>query len=456
MRRALPFLAILFLACGGNSGEPADPGTDPSQPDAAVTIDAPADAAADIPGRTWESDFEPGVETRGVVKILRLKGTPYEMGRQHAKFLKDDLKIGSDYVDTSMLGILEPWAGEWGFLDEAYAQSYQDIVDECKGMSDEAADVGWTFQRCMALAYGDVVIEWLNNGNLACSQVVAAGAATVDGELVHARNLDWDKIDFLIEHPVVIVRHPTGRIPFAVVGFPGNVAPYNGINAAGISMASNEANSANDIDRVGRSHVQMLYEALATAETLDDVQAFLLGEDSMTAENLVAADGPGKRGAVFELAATHHAVRGTGEASLVYATNHFVDPAMVPYCVPNPPEKSTMARFKRLGELLDPAAPGTLYGRLDLEKAVSILRDGHNAHTGEDIPGTQFDNGATIANNGAIYSLVFLPGKRMFWLASGGIPVPQQPFVGFSLDELLGLPGAKPADPAVIPGTLTR
>jgi hypothetical protein len=373
MRRALPFLAALALACG-SADDPADAtSTDATPTDAALTGDVPA---------TWDSNFEPGVETRGKVKILRLKGTPYEMGRQHGTLLKDDLKVGSEYVDSSQLGLLEPLADAWGMLQEAYAQSYQDIIDECQGMADVAADVGWTFQRCMALAYGDVVIEYVNNGNLACSQVVAAGPATVDGELVHARNLDWDKIDFLIEHPVVIIRHPTGRIPFAVIGFPGNVAPYNGMNAAGISVASNEANSANDIDRVGRSHVQMLYEVLASARSLDDVRDFFVGEDSMTAENLVAADGPGKRGAVFELTATHHAVRETGTQSLVYATNHFVDPSMTPYCVPNAPEKSTMARFKRLTELVDPASPDSLYGKLSLETAVSILRDHHHDHAG--------------------------------------------------------------------------
>lgn len=456
---------VLTIGCGSSGGGATGGDDDAASeaPDAAVVADTP-DAGmtdveiADVPGTdgsgeagtVWVTNFEPGVEVRGNVKILRLKGSPYEMGVQHATFFEEELKAGVAFIESSMLGMLEPFASYWGFLEEGLLQSYPDVLEECRGMSDTLGDAGWTMERCLALAYGDVVIEYLNNGDLACSQFAAIGPAANGGEMLHGRNLDWDKLDFLLQNPVVIVRHPTGKIPHMVVGFPGMVAPYSGVNAAGVSIASNEANSRNDIDRTGRSHVQMVSQILANATSLDDAHDFLKSQDHMSAEILFVADGEHQKAAAFEMSATHFAMRATDDKGMVWATNHFVDPVMTPYVAPLDPKASTLSRFARLKELLDPAT-GTKYGKLDLPMAASVLRDGHNPLTGEDIPAEQFDNGGTLANNGCIYSMVFAPRLRTVWLATGALPIPQNPYVGFSLYELAGMDGATAIVPASVP-----
>ncbi len=389
----------------------------------------------------WESWYEPGVEKRGAVWVLRLKGTYYEMGRQHATLMRDQILEGVAYIEGSELGLLEPMMKTMGFLDEAYAQSYDSIFEECRGMADVLGAEGWTLDRCLSLAYGDVFLEHLKAGGPGCSQFVVTGAGTVEGVLVHGRNMDWDRIDYLLTYPVVIVRHPEGRVPYAVVGFPGCVAPYNGVNAAGLSVASNEANSDNDIDRVGRSHVQMIAEVLGTATGLAEARAFLEALDHMTAEILVVADGAHDTAAVFEMSATHLGVREMGEDRVVFATNHFVDPAMAPYHLAYGPEKSSMTRYQRLGQLVPPDGVETRYGTFDPEGAVRVLRDRHNPYTGEDAPVDLFDGAGTIANNGNIWSIVFVPGRGELYVAAGPVPIPMNPYVGFSLDELLGWPG---------------
>ena len=110
-----------------------------------------------------------------------------------------------------------------------------------------------------------------------------------------------------------------------------------------------------------------------------------------------------------------------------------------------------MTRFQRLGELVPPKGKNTLYGTFDPAAMVKILRDHHNPLTGNDIPADQFDNGGTIGNNGCIYSIVFAPKRRVFWVAAGQIPVPNSGYTGFSLDELFGVTGAKPPSPDLIP-----
>ena len=68
-------LGVVVLAgCGGGTADATD---------ATDTTDATT--------KIWESAFTPGLEMRGELRIVRLKGTPYEMGRQHAEFLRDEI-----------------------------------------------------------------------------------------------------------------------------------------------------------------------------------------------------------------------------------------------------------------------------------------------------------------------------------------------------------------------------
>lgn len=456
----LVLAAVILPGCGRGGalgGTDATPDPDASEvlpdrsSDPAAGHDAGADATGDPCGPpVWDSWYEPGVEKRGPVWVLRLKGSFYEMGRQHAALMREALIEGVATIESSELGLLEPMMKAMGFLDEAHAQSYDSVFEECRGMADVLGAEGWTLDRCLSLAYGEVFLEHLKAGGPGCSQFVVTGAGTRDGVMVHGRNMDWDRIEYLLKYPVVIVRHPEGRIPYAVVGFPGCVAPYNGINAAGLSVASNEANSDNDLDRVGRSHVQMIAEVLGTATGIAEARAFLEAQDHMTAEILVVADGAHDTAAVFEMSASHLGVREMGEDRVVFATNHFVDPAMVPYHLAYGPGKSSMTRYQRLGQLLLPGGEETRYGTFDPAQAVRVLRDRHNPYTGEDAAVDLFDGAGTIANNGNIWSIVFVPGRGEFYAAAGPVPVPMNPYVGFSMDELLGRPGATsppPLDP---------
>ena len=78
-----------------------------------------------------------------------------------------------------------------------------------------------------------------------------------------------------------------------------------------------------------------------------------------------------------------------------------------------------------------------IYGSIDAPAAVGVLRDRYNPYTQETHPEDLYKGGGTIANNGALQSVVFLPEERIFYLALGEPPVPFRTFVGFSLDELL-------------------
>ena len=58
--------------------------------------------------------------------------------------------------------------------------------------------------------------------------------------------------------------------------------------------------------------------------------------------------------------------------------------------------------------------------------------------SGEETPVGTFNDGNSLATNGALFGVIFAPEKLHFYVASGDIPVPEQQWHGFSLLSLLG------------------
>jgi hypothetical protein len=384
------------------------------------------------------------------IYILHLEGTDYEMGYQHGRLAHDILLDGADYIEKTYLGLLLPVARELGYLEDSYLNSYPGTFDECRGLVDAVADKSkWSMDMCMALNYGDAIVEFVLNPSEkgSCTQFAAKGAATRDGKLIHARNLDWDKIEYMMKYPTLIIRKPAGKIPYMCLGFPGNISPYSGMNAHGLSIASNEMTTYNDRDRVGRSHVQMVREILAECRNVEEAISFIKSQDHMTAEIFMISD-PNSAVSV-EMTANHIAVRPMNDNGLVYTTNHFVSPDMLAWGEANLPEESTTNRYIRLTQLIEPGVPESIYGRIDAPSAVSVLRDTFDVFNNVFLDRNA--EGGTIANNGTVQSIVFIPGTLDFYVGVGMAPTAFNKFIGFNMNALLGLPGAHLPEPAEIP-----
>ena len=424
----LPTLALAALfACGCTGGD---------DDDSAPAGDDDDDAVA---------TFEPSLEYRGSVAVLRVGGSFYDMGFQQGTLLREELLAGAEWIEGSEMALLEPLAEYHGLLEYAYSSSYSEVVDECQGMVDAMDDELWSMNRCMLLAWGDVSLEYINQ-NTGCSQFVAGGDATADGTLIHGRNLDWTEVRHIIDHPTLIVRFPEDGMPNVVFGFPGGVSTYQGINEAGISIAQNEAHGLADAFLEGRAHSQIERRILREATSLDDVAAILDEEIHGSAEMFVVADGNSGRAAVFEMAVDGVERVELDSNDVAWATNHFV----VSDDLHMTPSVNSTARYERLRQLLDPSEDDTLHGTIDLDAAAAILRDTTDGHTGETASPDLSDGADTVANNGCIQSIIFAPQQRTLYLAEGDIPVPQNAFVGFTLDELFSVEGAVGAEPAVI------
>ena len=464
----LLFASLMLGACGTSDTKSAAP------------TDGDADTLVDGDGNVeGEKDAEevgiaPHKEQRGNYTILWLRGTPYEMGKQHGELLHDAIKDAIEFVKKDPIMSRFPGiAQKKGLLDLANTYSFKDMLDECQGLVDATTDVGMTMDWCLTLNFGDVIIEFIQDGmpeagvkkvykpraketGPGCSNAVAAGPASPDGRLYHARNLDWGSMDISVihRHPVIFVRQPKDALAHIFVGFPMNLSPYTGMNEAGVSICSDEADPKDSTEQAlsGRSHVQMLGQLLKSAKSLDEARSYLKAQKSMACAMLIVADGNAKDASVFEMTAAHYSERRM-DKGLIYATNHFIGAETKDADV-EPVADSSAIRFERLTELVTPEGKDTLYGKLDPAHLVQVMRDRINPRTGVSAPWDEknIDNDAGLATNGPMHMVVFDPAKRLFWVAAGVVPIPAQPFVGFSLDELLGRANPVLPEPAQFDG----
>lgn len=488
MKIILAALTLFFItSCSEEKNRPVNDSSNPADDDTAAVTDEDAVIETDDDELTDEDpdempdglfDEDAGIndedadadqsgwgpvsshrEEKGKYIIVWLTGTPYEMGYQHGMLLKSELQNGlqnSEYIKDLKWQIS---LASYAKLDDiAKNNSYADIVQECEGMVAAAGDIGWTMEICLVANFGDVMVEWLDTVVPAyrsvkrpgCSQLIVSGDATVDGRTYHGRLLDWDEVDFLLWYPVIFVRQPIDGIPHVYIGFPGNLSPYSGMNISGISGASNESDPFNTDQQslTGRSHVQMIGQLLKKVSSLTEADQFIRDQKHMSVEQFGISDAKAGMGANFEMTASAVARRGMNRGA-VWLTNHFVDPSTANLDA-DPAGSSSLKRFKRLEQLLTPESGYSVHGTLNPQEIVKILRDRIDPDTMIESPLGTLDDDSSLATNGAIYAIIFDPGSLHFWVASGEIPVPEQTFTGFSLGELLDLPGATPVDPEFI------
>ena len=191
----------------------------------------------------------------------------------------------------------------------------------------------------------------------------------------------------------------------------------------------------------------MCHNDLWYGNVIDDGGIKIIDEEIHgSAEMFVVADGNSGRAAVFEMAVDGVERVELDSDGVVWATNHFAGAEELHLS----PSINSTSRYERLRQLLDPDEAETVHGSIDLDTAAAILRDTTDGHTGETASPDLSDGADTVANNGCIQSIIFAPEQRTLYLAEGDIPIPQNPFVGFTLDELFELEGAAGAEPGQI------
>ncbi|MBF2083540.1 C45 family autoproteolytic acyltransferase/hydolase [Thermoleptolyngbya sp. C42_A2020_037] len=395
-------------------------------------------------------------EERGLIKIVWLAGTPYDMGYQHGTLLHDEIaSIGERPLRIARLAGVGLGLGRL-----AKNRAFPELLEECRGMADAASDIGMDTDVCMMMSYADVFQEILGytlprelfwEG---CNQFVATNAATKDGYLYHGSSVDNDKkpVDYVVYNPILFIRQPLEGLPHVFVTYPGVIWPNSGVNVAGISLGLDTAHAADitELSREGRSNVQIMGQILKTATSFAEAHSLMETQPRVRGNIIMITDGKSREAGVFEFTGRHLGVRPLQDNGVLYATNHFVLPEMFER-QPLPIDLSSDRRFRRLGQLLEPDGISSRYGEIDPTVVAEILRDRTHPDTMEVSPFDLFDDDASPGGNGALRQAIFDPMRLKVWIAAGDPPVPQNPFRCFAVGQLLGFPDAAGCNAPSIP-----
>ncbi len=231
------------------------------------------------------------------VRVVNLWGAPYEMGRQHGELLRDEVRGSVQqalgycrrYLKIPFIGA---WAADW-WLGSAWRtlQPFvpQDRLEELRGLADGSGVSLADLYRLHALP----------ERTYACSNFAVWGPATIDGRLIHVRNLDWNFTLGIQRYATVFVMHPIGHAAFVSVGWAGFIGVLTGINEHEVSIGQVGAQTQAASFR-GEPFPFVMRRVLEQAHDVDDAATMIRTATRTTGINYVIGDAATRQAIAIE------------------------------------------------------------------------------------------------------------------------------------------------------------
>jgi isopenicillin-N N-acyltransferase-like protein len=223
--------------------------------------------------------------------VLHLKGSPYEMGLQHGKLLREHVRENMRFIlngkgneSLVQVGPLRATAKSLlpGIVEVQKPYVAAKYWDEMRGLADGAE------LKLEDVQMGNFIPELFH-----CSGFAVMNAATADGTLFHGRVLDYGVDMRLQEHAVLIIAEPKGGVPFANISYAGFIGSVTGMNAQHISIGEMGGRGLGAWQ--GTPMSLLVREVLETAKDLDAAVEVFRGHKRTCEYYYVIADGKTNR-----------------------------------------------------------------------------------------------------------------------------------------------------------------
>ncbi|MFM1903094.1 MAG: hypothetical protein RLZZ440_994 [Planctomycetota bacterium] len=361
--------------------------------------------------------------------VLHVAGSPYEIGFQHGRLLRDrvqavvryllDVKAKDMTIEAAGLPLVGPQAviGLIQATQQEFIPKWYD--EELRGLADGSGVPLADIRTC------NFIPELFH-----CSGFALSGDATGNGQTYHGRVLDYGCDWKLQEHPVLIVARPDGRIPFINVTYAGFIGCVTGINAERISVG--EMGGAGLGKWRGVPMAILMREALEQAETLVDAVAVFRDQPRTCEYFYVIADGKTGESVGMEAGADRFETVLPGEAN-----------ERLPHAVSDAVLLSAGDRYERLVKRVR-----KVHGAIDAGVALRLM-----------------DRPVSMKSN--LHNVLFETSTGRFWVAHAspeGAPAAEQRYRGFEMRALLdrecpvdvpSLPSPMPHDAGVAVAPVT-
>jgi acyl transferase domain-containing protein/NAD(P)-dependent dehydrogenase (short-subunit alcohol dehydrogenase family)/acyl carrier protein len=337
------------------------------------------------------------------LKILRLQGSPYSMGREHGRRQAGEIQAVVRRYSEVLGGNVSQRRDLNAVMENLDAYFSKTGLEELHGLADGA---GLPLQ--LIAGFNLALIPELLSG---CSHFAFGLHAQGSHEILHGANEDAPLVLMLGRAlmPAALVRHPEGGIPHLTFVLPGQFAGINGLNARGLAVSSTLL-----LDRLpaggmpsGRVHCDLVKEILESAEDIE------------TAVNLIRG---ARRVGGWGLLISHQATQDVryleyDETAVVVdaRTDHIVG---ANHSLLESPRNGNRApghsidRLQRLQKLVGSNGNGAC----SMETAQAALRDCHDLF--RDCKAAR-PSMSTVRRMDNLMSLVMRPQQKEVWVAAG-------------------------------------
>jgi hypothetical protein len=381
-------------------------------------------------------------EKRGGLNLIWLKGSPYEMGVQHGRLLKDEISKGVLFYHADPIHNLAPFSQmkpfmQW-ILDRYFTWTIyfpllrgapRSFLEELKGLSDSSAiPFEEVFRGNMLSEFNMATTKQLQRimsrrlqPNNECSSFAAFGEKTQTGEMIVGRNTDYHGAGLWDMTQVVFFYQPLTGYRYVNIGCAGLIKCNSCLNEQGLFLGGHFIFSI-DVNPAGAGFTALQHAIMQRAANIDE--AFQVVKASKRAGSFAYLLASGKDGDAAVLEATsgclglRHAENGA-----IFETNYMTTPECQAADMLQELgiTRNPLARFKRLEELIDQFA-----GRINLQHAAHFMGDHKEMACGDLRP---FGN--VIATLSNLTSVIFKPQDFTFWVADGPAPVCNNAYIGF-------------------------
>jgi isopenicillin-N N-acyltransferase-like protein len=388
-------------------------------------------------GKTWLG--QSWVSKRDGLPIIRLKGSPFEMGYASGKLFEKEMHtLENEFLDMIHSYVPQAWKIKIlrGYImyrnrklsNYVSLEDRQQILGVVLGCKDIHPELGNFYDRMLNYhAAHDVSYMMIDNpliSKAGCTAFGAWGSATENGHLITGRNFDWEAAEVFSRDRVVIMCEPDGGIPFISVAWASMAGVVSGMNRAGVSITINGAPSslpgetATPVAMVVRDVLQKAHNLTNALDIIRTTRVFV------STLWLIGSKADGKFVVVEKTPDTMNVREAEGDS--IVSANHFQtgklkdDKRNLRYLE----EATSTPRYARMSELVQ-----TNRGAINAARAAEMLRD-------RLLPGGTFaGNGhrATLNALIATHATVMDLTEGIFWAAAP--PNQLGKFVAFDVND---------------------
>jgi isopenicillin-N N-acyltransferase-like protein len=343
------------------------------------------------------------LEIHDGTRVLFMKGTPEEMGKQQGELLKNEIHdVMTRIVYGIGVGSSFP-KGRWFFgeIEEAEKRLHPFISDRTYREIDAMADAAGVHRLEARLA--NFFPELFH-----CSGFSLTGDATVGGHMFHGRILDYMKGVGLEQNAVVMVYQPEVGNAWVNLSYAGFVGSVTAMNAKHISMGEMGGRGEGNWD--GKPMAQLIREVMEKSSTLDEAIAIMRKGPRTCSYYYVISDGNSKQAVGIAATPDTFELVHLGEA-------HPLLPDAVKDCV-------LLSAGDRYKTLVARVKEG--YGKFTADSARELMT-------------------RPVAMNSCIQAVLFEPDTLDFWVANADRKnvASHTRYTHYNLDELLKSAPAK-------------